>query len=196
MEDKTLYPQIQASDYRLNEISTIKKRLEKEISDRLQISNKYKKSLNIIRGTDITFCSIGAGLGISSVVLMTTGIASPIALSLCIISAGIAGIGVSSKFVQKYLNNKVSKHERIETVAKTKLDSITDMISNALENGDIDSQEFKLILDEIARYEKLKKDIRKEIRAKNQKIDTAEEKKLLIEQGRQEILKKIQQVGS
>ena len=125
MEDKTLYPQIQVSDYRLNEISTIKKRLEKEISDRLQISNKYKKSLNIIRGTDITFCSIGAGLGISSVVLMTTG------------------IGVSSKFVQKYLNNKVSKHERIETVAKTKLDSITDMISNALENGDIDSQEFK-----------------------------------------------------
>ena len=70
------------------------------------------------------------------------------------------------------------------------------MISNALENGDIDSQEFKLILDEIARYEKLKKDIRKEIRAKNQKIDTAEENKLLIEQGSQEILKKIQQVGS
>jgi hypothetical protein len=48
------------------------------------------------------------------------------------------------------------KHHTIKTMAKTKLDTISDHFSKALEDGFISHEEFKLIFDEYNKYHHLK----------------------------------------
>ena len=59
-------------------------------------------------------------------------------------------------------NQKRRKHTRVATVASTKLNSITDLISHALEDGHISTEEFKLVVVEFERYNALKAAARKQ----------------------------------
>ena len=65
------------------------------------------------------------------------------------------------------LTIKQEKHDVIKMPAKSKLDSIVDIISQAMEDGDISSIEFHLkVLREVEKYRKLKADIRKQAKIK------------------------------
>ena len=65
------------------------------------------------------------------------------------------------------LTIKQEKHDVIKLPAKSKLDSIVDIISQAMEDGDISSIEFHLkVLREVEKYRKLKADIRKQAKIK------------------------------
>ena len=65
------------------------------------------------------------------------------------------------------LTIKQEKHDAIKLPAKSKLDSIVDIISQAMEDGGISSTEFLLkVLREVEKYRKLKADIRKQAKIK------------------------------
>ena len=65
------------------------------------------------------------------------------------------------------LTIKQEKHDVIKLPAKSKLDSIVDIISQAMEDGNISSIEFHLkVLREVEKYRKLKADIRKQAKIK------------------------------
>ena len=64
---------------------------------------------------------------------------------------------------------KAKKHDEIRVLALSKLSSMTDVISNALRDGHITPEEFKLVLDEVEKYGQMKADIRK----KNSESDEA-----------------------
>ena len=72
-------------------------------------------------------------------------------------------------------------------LAESKLNTISDHISMALRDGVCDENEYKLILDEVDKYRKMKADIKRGARVSHSAAAIDEEiKKSLINQGRQE----------
>ena len=80
---------------------------------------------------------------------------------------------------------KQEKHDAIKLLAQSKLDIITNVISQAMEDGDILSTEFHKVLQEVENYRKLKVDIRNQAKAKVKEI-TKEQREEILEQGRKE----------
>ena len=71
---------------------------------------------------------------------------------------------------------------------ETKLNTIKDLISKALQDGQISEIEFKMVLNEMEKYSKLKQEIKE---SKNSEISEVEKNKL-IEQGRKEAMNALQ----
>ena len=65
---------------------------------------------------------------------------------------------------------KKKKHNKILMLAKSKLNSIESLISQALNDMEISHKEFITILNEKDKYEKMKKDIEDKNDIKNKKL--------------------------
>ena len=80
---------------------------------------------------------------------------------------------------------KQGKQDAIKLLAQSKLDSITDIISQAMQNGNISPTEFYKVLQEVEKYHRLKADIKNQTKAKVKQI-TKEQREEILEQGRKE----------
>ena len=80
---------------------------------------------------------------------------------------------------------KREKHNAINLLVQSKLDSIANIISQAMQDGDISFIEFHKVLQEIEKYRKIKADIRNQAKAKVKQI-TKKQREELLEQGRKE----------
>ena len=72
--------------------------------------------------------------------------------------------------VTKRLERKVTKHEKIYTLALAKINSVSELVSKALADKRISNSEFTIILREVQKYHELKAAIRagvKNTRTKN-----------------------------
>ena len=179
-----LYPELPIEDgqnYRLQKISEIERTLINERDMRKSLYKKYKRSINITDGVD-------TGLISASVILAGVRITVPIMLPLEIAAVVCGCMGVCVKLVRRKLMSKTQKHYEIKTLGESKLNSIKDLISKALQDGQISESEFKMVLNEMEKYSELKQEIKT---TKNIEI-TDEEKKKLIEQGRMEAMNTIQ----
>ena len=179
-----LYPELPIEDgqnYRLQKISEIERTLINERDMRKSLYKKYKRSINITDGVD-------TGLISASVILAGVGITVPIMLPLEIAAVVCGCMGVCVKLVRRKLMTKTQKHCNVQTIAESKLNSIKDIVSKALQDGEISEGEFKMVLNEMEKYSELKQEIKT---TKNIEI-TDEEKKKLIEQGRMEAMNTIQ----
>ena len=89
---------------------------------------------------------------------------------------------------RKYLKASISaqgKHDSTKLLAHSKLDSIANIISQAMQDGDISSIEFHIVLQKVEKYCKLKADVRNQAKAKVKQI-TKEQREKLLEQRRKE----------
>ena len=134
---------------------------------RKSLYKKYKRSINITDGVD-------TGLISASVILAGVGITVPIMLPLEIAAVVCGCMGVCVKLVRRKLMSKTQKHYEIKTLGESKLNSIKDLISKALQDGQISESEFKMVLNEMEKYSELKQEIKT---TKNIEI-TDEEKKI------------------
>ena len=189
-----IYPELPAVDsvnqdsFRLQKISELQKRLESEIETRAALYKKYRRGMNALDGVDTALLATTIGLGVGGVGLLSTIIAAPIALGLEVGALGCGLASVGCKFAGRRLHTKAKKHDEIRVLAESKLNTISDHISRALnDNHQISDEEFRLILGEVDKYNRMKAEIR--VRAVHAhaavKIDEAE-KKRLIQQGRDE----------
>ena len=147
-----LYPELPIEDgqnYRLQKISEIERTLINERDMRKSLYKKYKRSINITDGVD-------TGLISASVILAGVGITVPIMLPLEIAAVVCGCIGVCVKLVRRKLMSKTQKHYKIKTLGESKLNSIKDLISKALQDGEISESEFKMVLCELEKYNNLK----------------------------------------
>ena len=99
-------------------------------------------------------------LEVASIATLTTGIGTPIGIILA--STGLF-LGLGSVVIhktQKMFDSKAKKHDKIKTLAESKLDTISGIVSKAVEDSHISHQEYKLILKEVEHYRKMKDDIR------------------------------------
>ena len=182
-----LYPELPVEDgqnYRLQKISEIEKTLINERGVRKTLYKKYKRGINITDGVD-------TGLISTSVILASVGLAVPIMLPIEICAVVSGGLGVCVKLIRRKMTSKAQKHYEIKTIADSKLNSIKDLISKALSDGQISENEFKMVLDELDKYNKLKENIH----SKQTGLSESERKKLIEEgkaQAKSEMKKKIE----
>ena len=71
----------------------------------------------------------------------------------------------------------------MKLLVQSKLDSIANIVSQAMQEGEISPTEFHKVLQEVEKYRKLKADIRNQAKAKVNKI-TKEQREEILEQGR------------
>ena len=79
----------------------------------------------------------------------------------------------------------------MRVIALSKLDSITGVISNALRDGHISPEEFKLVLDEMEKYSQMKASIQKKYRTVYAAQVSEETKKELMAEARASIMKEL-----
>jgi len=177
-----------SSDYRLKKINEIEDYLEKQSETRRHIAKKYRRANKVINTADGVLCSASLGLGIGGVALLTTVIAAPVVIVMESASIGAGLLTVLAKFADKKIKAKEEKHRMIHILAESKLNTIHNHISKAIEDGDVSDEEFKLILEEAEKYRLMKEDIRK----KTSKKLKDSEKEGLIERGKNELRKKFE----
>ena len=156
--------------YRLQKLTEIETYLLNEIEVCERIAKKMKR-FNTITGmvdTVLTTSTVTTG-GIS-----IAAFASGVGLSVGIALSGTSlllflATAITQKFF-KMFTVKQEKHDAIKLLAQSKLDSITDIISQAMQDGDISSTEFHKVLQEVEKYRKLKADIRDHAKTKIKEI--------------------------
>ena len=117
-----------------------------------------------------TLIILSAKTGGIPINLFTTAIGAPVGIA----SASFTLIfSLTTGIIKKLLNitrNKKKKHDKILMLAKSKLNSIESLISQALNDMDISHKEFITILKEKDKYEKMKYNLISENGDEKQKI--------------------------
>ena len=119
--------------------------------------NKYVAVFDCIDQTLIVLSSTSGGV---SIMLFTSSIGAPIGIA----SASFTLIfSLATGIIKKLLNitkKKKKKHDKILMLAKSKLNSIETLISQALIDMEISHEEFITVLKEKDKYEKMKDNLR------------------------------------
>ena len=162
---QSLYPmgeltQLNAEDFRLKKISDLLKELSDEVEHYRQVAKKYKRSHSMVHTSAVGLGSLSFGLSSGALATALTGfgiVASP-ALAGVATVCGLPSVGFAA--VSKRLNRKVTKHEKIYTLALAKRNSVNELVSQALADKQISDVEFTIITREVEKYHELKAEIR------------------------------------
>ena len=99
------------------------------------------------------------GLAASGVGLLSTIIAAPVAIGLQAGAIVCGLLGAGGKLVGRRLQAKARKHDLIRGLAESKLNTIADRISVALNDDKITEEKLRLILSEVDKYNQMKAEI-------------------------------------
>ena len=146
-EAQQLYPtheltQLNAEDFRLKKISDPLKELSDEAEHYRQVAKKYKRSHSFVHRSAVGLGSLSVGLSSGALATALTGfgiVASP-ALAGVATVCGMASVGFTA--ASKRLERKVTKHEKIYTLALAKQNSVNELVSKALTDKQISDVEF------------------------------------------------------
>ena len=156
----TLYPPLQCGETHLLQHVAEIRFLEKERDFRASLSKKYRRGANFVDGFDTVLSETSVGLATSGVGLLATIIAAHVALGLQVGAILCGLLGPSGKLVGRRLQAKARKHDLIRGLAESKLNTIADRISVALNDDKITEVGFRLILSEVVKYNLMKNEIR------------------------------------
>ena len=147
--------------YRLDEINQIKDYLNSEIKERKDIIKKISKYIVAFDYADKIFITLSASFGTLSIASYATVVGIP---------AGIAGAsltliftvtnGVVTTGVVNITRKKKKKHNKIIALARSKLNIIENLISQALIDFEITHEEFSKIIYEKNNYEQIMDNIK------------------------------------
>ena len=143
--------------YRLDEINKIKEYFDNEIKERKDIIKKLNKNLVSL---DEIFITLSASFGTLSIASYAAVVGIPVGIagsSLTLIFT--IGMGINKSLLQ--LNKKrKKKHNKIITLAKSKLNTIETLLSSALNDSKRSHEEFTNITTEKNIYENIKENIK------------------------------------
>ena len=146
--------------FRLNHISKIKNYFNQEINQRKSCSKKLSKYVVAFDYIDKILIVLNATTGEVSIILFTSTVDAPVGIA----SASLTLIfPLTTGIVKKLLNitrNKKKKHDKILMLAKSKLNSIETLVSQALIDMEISHEEFITIFKKKDKYEKMNKNLR------------------------------------
>ena len=202
-QDKTqqpLYPtqeltQLNAEDFRLKKINDLLKELSDEVEHYRQVAKKYKRSQSMVHTSAVGLGTISVGLSSGALATALTGfgiVASPALAGVATI-CGLGSVGFAA--ASKRLERKVTKHEKIYTLAQAKRNSVNELVSKALADKQISDVEFNIITREVEKYHELKAEIRSGVKAVTQEAATQTQEpdiEKLKEEIRKEVKKEFQ----
>ena len=190
-ETEKIYPTIPPTappddeSYRLKKIDELEKFLRSEVESRDKHTKRFKRRATASTISDTSVIAAITALEVASIVTLTTGIGMPISVVLA--STGLL-LGLGSAIIhktQKIFDSKAKKHDKIKTLAESKLDTISGLVSKAVKDSHIDHQEYQLILKEVEHYRTMKEEIRTKSKKTTDAI-TAEQREAILAQGRKE----------
>ena len=142
--------------FRLDEISKIENYFYQEINQGKSCSKKLSKYVAAFDYIDKILIVLSATIEGVSICSFTSVVGAPVGIA----SASFTLIfSLTTGIVKKLLSttrNKKKKHDKMFMFAKSKLNSIETLISQALIDVEISHEEFVTILKEKDRYEKMK----------------------------------------
>ena len=171
--------------YRLKKVTEIKAYLLAEIEERRRQAQKKKRFNKIIGIVDIGLITSSAMTGGTSIPAFASGVALPIGAALGVFSVVLSLSTITTRKSSRSLMVKQGKHCAIKLLAQAKLDSIFDISSQAMQDGDIPPTELHKVLQEVEKYHRLKANIRNQPRTKIKEI-AKEQREKILEQGRKE----------
>ena len=145
---------------RLNEINKIKDYCNNEINERKEIIKKLNKYLVGFDYLDKIFITLSASFSTLSIASYATVVGSPVGnvgSSLTLIFTISTGI---NKSLLKVTKKRKKKHNKIISLAKSKLKTIDTLLSSALNDSEISHEEFANIITEKNTYENIKENIK------------------------------------
>ena len=171
--------------YRLKKIDEAESFLRDEVSSRDKLAKQCKRRAAAFMFSDTAVFTSITILEAASIATLTTGVGTPISVVLA--STGhLLGLGsVVVHKTEKMFSSKAKKHDKIKTLAESKLNSISGLVSKAIEDAHVSHQEYHFILKEVKNY----RTIKQQIRAKSKRmIDalTSEQREAILAEGRQQ----------
>ena len=146
--------------YRLDEINKIRNYFNNEIKERKDMIKKLNKYLVSFDYLDKIFIALSASFGTLSIASYASVVGTP---------AGIAGSSLTliftigtgiSKSLLNVTKKRKKKHNKIIALAKTKLNTIDELLSSALNDSEIRHEEFTNIINEANINENIKENIK------------------------------------
>ena len=173
---------------RLNKINEIKGYFVAEIKKRELMSKRLSKHIAFCDYFDKPLIVLSATSGSISITSFATVIGTPVRIANASLSLTFSlSTGIVNKIL-KTTRNKKKRHNKIITLARSKLNSIENKVSEALINSEISHEDFMVIINEEKKYRELKERIRmmNSQRSDSEKINLIEEGKKI---GIHEIIK-------
>ena len=171
--------------YRLNKLSEIEAYFLNEIEVREQTAKKMKRfdtTTGIVDTGLITSTVITGGISIAA---FASDVGLPVGIAITGTSLLLSlATAITWKSFEIFTVNQ-EKHDAVKLLAQSKLDSIANIILQAMQDGDISPTEFHKVLQEVGKYRRLKADIRNQAKAKVKEI-TKEQWEEILAQGRKE----------
>ena len=146
--------------FRLNEINKIKDYFNSEIRERKAISKKLSKYIAAFDYADKIFIDLSGSFVTLSIVSYATFVGIPVGLAGASLTVVFS---LTTEIVKKLLNvtrKQKKKHNKIVMLAKSKLNGIESLMSQALIDLDLSHEEFKTIVNEKQKCEQIKENIR------------------------------------
>ena len=146
--------------FRLSEIIGIENYFHQEINQRKSCIKKLGKYVTAFDYIDKVLIVLSATSGGVCIISSASALGAP---------TGIAGasftliFSLTTRMIKKLLSitrNKKKKHDKILMLAKSKLDSIETLVSQALIDIEISHEELNMILKEKEKCEKMKENVR------------------------------------
>ena len=150
-----------------------------------QIAKKMKRFNTIMGIVDTDLITSMVITGRISNAAFASGVGLPVDIVLRGTSLRLSLATAITQTSVKIFTVKQEKHDFIKLLAQTKLDSISNIISQAMQDRDISPTKFHKVLQEIEKCRRLKADIRNQAKAKVKQIPNEQREKIL-EQGRKE----------
>ena len=110
--------------YRSQKINKIQAFLEKEVATREALSKKYFRAAGIVDNVDTILIAITLGGGAGGIGLLSTVIVAPTVIAIEGVALFTGFLSIIGKYSVKKSTSKAEKHEKIKTIASTKLDTI------------------------------------------------------------------------
>ena len=142
--------------FRLDEISKTENHFIEEIDQRESCSKKLSKYLAFFDYIDQTLIIVSVTSGGVSIILFTSIVGAPVGIASASFTLFFS---LTTGIVKKLLNitrNKNKKHNKIIMLAKSKLNSIEALVSQALIGMEISHEEYIVTLKEKDDYEKMR----------------------------------------
>ena len=162
--------------FRLSEIIGIENYFHQEINQRKSCSKKLSKYVTAFDYIDkilIVLSATSSGVCIissASVAGALVGIASA-SFTLFFLTTGII------KKLLSITRNKKKKHDKIFVLVKSKLDSIENLVSQALIDMEISQEEFNAVIRDKQKYERMKENVKNV--SENIRLNSVNSKKIM-----------------
>ena len=171
--------------YRLKKIEEVEVFLRAEISEREKLYKKFKRHATTTQILDHTLITATVITGSGSIVTLCTGVGLPASIALASVSLILSLTTAITRKTNKLYDTKAKKHDKITVLAQTKLDSVHDTVSKAINDGHISPEEFQRVIHEKQRYLLLKQGIRAKTKRVTDTIND-DQRRAILDRGRKE----------